>query len=86
MNREHQQQTPQEQRSNAAALAALLLLRECIEEESPSLTVLEMYTQPRPFLKVKDTVHGIVIGFSCEADYRTYVAIVSQPEEVAHHV
>src|SRR5260221_9923208 len=71
---EHVQQQPA---SFLSLLEAMLALRDRIEEESPSLKVLDVCAHPsRPFLTVKDTVHGIVIGFSSEADYITYVGMM----------
>jgi hypothetical protein len=55
---------------------AIQALEERIEAEAPYLKVLAVHVFPYPFLKVKDTVHGIVVGFSSEADYVTYCQIV----------
>lgn len=82
-----QQEQQQQPASFLSSLEALLALRDRIEKETPSLTVLDVCAFPsRPFLKVKDTAHDIVIGFSSEADYRTYLAIVPHGRtEVSHH-
>ena len=73
-----------EQQHSPASLAALVALCECIEAEAPHLRILGLYEYPRPFVKVKDTVHGIVVGFSSEADYITYCQIVSRAEGTRH--
>ena len=71
---EHIQQQPA---SFLSLLEAMLALRDRIEEESPSLKVLDVCAHPSSsFLTVKDTVHDIVVGFSSEADYITYVGIM----------
>ena len=71
---EHVQQQPA---SFLSLLEAMLALRDRIEAESPSLKVLDVCAHPSsPFLTVKDTVHDIVVGFSSEADYLTYVGIM----------
>ena len=70
----HVQQQPA---SFLSLLEAMLALRDRIEAESPSLKVLDVCAHPSsPFLTVKDTVHDIVVGFSSEADYTTYVGIM----------
>jgi hypothetical protein len=38
---------------------------------------MSLLEQPHLYVKVKDTVHGIVVGFSSEEDYVTYCRIVS---------
>ena len=71
---EHVRQQPA---SFLSLLEAMLALRDRIEAESPSLKVLDVCAHPSsPFLTVKDTVHDIVVGFSSEADYLTYVGIM----------
>ena len=74
-----------EQWHSPASLAALVALCECIEAEAPHLRILGLYEYPRPFVKVKDTVHGIVVGFSSEADYSTYCQITARTGG-NHHV
>lgn len=59
-------------------------LAERIEEETPHLRVLDVYECLHPFVRVKDTINGIIVGFSSEADYTTYVAITRRTE-VHHH-
>ena len=67
----------QQPASFLSLLEAMLALRDRIEAESPSLKVLDVCAYPcSPFLTVKDTVHDIVVGFSSEADYLTYVGIM----------
>jgi hypothetical protein len=46
--------------------------------------VLDVCVYPHPYVKIKDTVNGIIVGFSSEADYTTYVAITRRTE-VHHH-
>ena len=70
--------------SMSSSLAAILALAARIERETPHLHVLDVYAAPTPFVEVKDTVHGIVVGFSSEADYSTYCQIVSRSEESRH--
>ena len=63
----------------------MLALRDRIEAESPSLKVLDVCAHPSsPFLTVKDTVHDIVVGFSSEADYITYVRMISRSGGKSH--
>jgi hypothetical protein len=61
-----------------ASLVSLVALCERIEAEAPHLTILAVYEFPKPFIKVRDTEHGIVVGFSSEAEYVTYCQIVSR--------
>ena len=65
-----------EQQHSPASLFPLVALCERIEAEAPHLQLLALYEFPHPFVKVRDTVHGIVVGFSSEADYVTYCQIV----------
>ena len=51
-------------------------LRQRIEAESPHLHVLDVYEQPHPFVRVKDTVHRIIVGFSSEEGYDLYCQII----------
>jgi hypothetical protein len=67
-----------EQQHSPASLFPLVALCERIAAEAPNLKVLGLYEFPRPFVKVKDTEHGIVVGFSSEADYLTYCQIVNR--------
>jgi|SRR5215470_17232319 len=79
---EHVQQRPA---SFLSLLEAMLTLRDRIAEESPSLKVLDVCAHPSsPFLTVKDTVHDIVVGFSSEADYLTYVGMMHRVEVNRH--
>ena len=68
---EHCQHSP-------AALVPLLALCERIEAEAPHLHIKGLYEYPRPFVKVKDTVHGIVVGFSSEDELVTYLRITTR--------
>jgi hypothetical protein len=73
-----------EAQPSSSSLSAMQALAERIEEETPQLRVLDVYECPHPFVRVKDTSNGIIVGFSSEADYTTYVAI-THPTEVNHH-
>ena len=57
---------------------AIQALEERIEAEAPWLHVLAVHLFPAPFVKVRDSEHGIVVGFSCEADYLTYCQITAR--------
>lgn len=61
-----------------ASLAALVALYERIAAEAPHLQVMGLYEFPRPFLRVKDTVHGIVVGFSSEDELVTYLHMTTR--------
>ena len=67
-----------------SALSVMQALRKRIEEETPHLRVLDVCEYLRPFVKVKDTVNGIVVGFSSEADYITYIAIMRRTGGSSH--
>ena len=73
-----------EAQPSSTSLSAMQVLRERIERDAPWLQVLDLVESPSPFVKVKDTVNGIIVGFSSEADYTTYVAITRRTE-VHHH-
>ena len=77
-------QMSEHQHTAAASLASLEALCERIEAEAPHLRILDVFESPHPFFRVKDTVHGIVVGFSSEDDYVTYMQIVSRTG-VNHH-
>ena len=72
-----------EAQPSSTSLSAMQVLRERIERDAPWLQVLDLVESPSPFVKVKDTVNGIIVGFSSEADYTTYVAITRRTE--VHH-
>ena len=59
-----------------SSLSVMQALRERIEEETPHLQVLDLVESPYPFVRVKDTMNGIIVGFSSEADYITYVGMM----------
>jgi hypothetical protein len=61
-----------------ASLFPLVALCERIEAEAPHLRLMGLYEFPKPFVKVKDTQHGIVVGFSSETEYLTYLQVVSR--------
>jgi hypothetical protein len=73
-----------EAQPSSSSLSAMQALAERIEEETPHLRVLDVCECPHPFVSVKDTVNGIIVGFSSEADYTTYVGMMSR-SEVYHH-
>ena len=73
-----------EAQPSSTSLSAMQVLHERIERDAPWLQVLDLVESPSPFVKVKDTVNGIIVGFSSEADYTTYVAITRRTE-VHHH-
>ena len=75
--KEKPEQVQQQPASFRSLLEAMLALRDRIAEESPSLKVLDVCAHPSSLiLTVKDTVHDIVVGFSSEADYLTYVGMM----------
>jgi len=68
----------EQQHPASASLPAIQALRQRIEREAPHLHVLDVYEQPHPFVRVKDTLNGIVVGFSSEAEYTLYCQIVAR--------
>ena len=68
----------------SSALSAILALAARLERESTRFEVRDVFAHPLPFVEVKDTVHGIVVGFSCEADYTTYCQITARTEGGRH--
>ena len=66
-----------DQHHSPASLFPLVALCERIEAEAPHLRVTGLYEFPMPFIKVKDTEHGIV-GFSSEDEFVTYLQIMSR--------
>jgi hypothetical protein len=66
------------QHSPSSPLSALQVFALRIETENPHLKVLEIHEFPKPFIRVRDTLNGIVVGFSSEADYVTYCQIISR--------
>jgi hypothetical protein len=73
-----------EAQPSSPSLSAMQALAERIAAETPHLRVLDVYECLRPFVRVKDTINGIIVGFSCEADYTTYVGMMRRVE-VHHH-
>jgi hypothetical protein len=58
------------------SLTAILALAARLERD-PRFQVRDIYAHAlTPFVEVKDTIHGIVVGFSTEADYVTYLQLV----------
>jgi len=70
--------------ASPSSLSVMQALAERIEEETPHLRVLDVCEYLRPFVKVKDTVSGIVVGFSSEADYLTYIAMMRRTGGNSH--
>ncbi len=68
---------------SSSSLSAMQVFALRIEVQTPHLRVLKVLESPRPFLLVRDTLHGIVVAFSSEADYLTYRHTVRQEGE--HH-
>ena len=73
-----------EAQPSSSSLSAMQALAERIAAETPHLRVLDVCECPHPFVKVKDTINGIIVGFSSEADYTTYVVMMRRVE-VNHH-
>ena len=73
-----------EAQPSSSSLSAMQLLARRIEEETPHLRVLDVCEYPHPYVRVKDTVNGIIVGFSSEADYTTYVGMMSQSGGKSH--
>ena len=70
--------------ASSSSLSAMQALAERIAAETPHLRVLDVCAYSHPYVKITETVNGIIVGFSCEADYTTYVAITRRTE-VHHH-
>lgn len=70
--------------TSSASSPSLQALRERIERDTPWLQVLDLVESPYPFVKVKDSVNGIIVGFSSEADYTTYVGMMSRSGGKSH--
>lgn len=68
----------------SSALSAILALAARMERESTRFEVRDVFAYPHPFVEVKDTQHGIVVGFSSEADYLTYCQITARTEGGRH--
>ena len=67
-----------EAQPSSSSLSVMQALRKRIEEETPHLHVLDVVEHPYPFVRVKDTINGIIVGFSSEADYTTYVRMMAR--------
>lgn len=62
--------------SSTSSLSAILALAARLERD-PRFVVRDVYANAlKPFVEVKDSVHGIVVGFSSEADYVAYLQTV----------
>lgn len=59
---------------------AMQALSERIARETPELYVMNVCVSPRPYLRVKDSVNGIIVGFSCEEEYLLYVQAILRKE------
>ena len=65
----------------SASLPAIWALEARIRREaSHRFHVLDVMKYPHPSLKVTDTVYGIVVAFSSEADYVTYCRVTTEKE------
>ena len=69
--------------TSSPSLSAILALAARLERD-PRFVVRDVFAHPFPFVEVKDAVHGIVVGFSSEADYRTYCQITARTEGGRH--
>ncbi len=67
--------------SISSSLSAMQVFALRIAQGAPHLHVLAVFESPRPFLLVRDTLHGIAVAFSSEADYLTYRHTVRQEGE-----
>jgi hypothetical protein len=66
------------------SLSAILALAARLERDT--LEVRDVYAHAlRPFVEVKDTIHGVVVGFSSEADYVTYLRLVHRQRGDCRH-
>jgi hypothetical protein len=69
----------------SASLSAILALAARIERD-PRFVVRDIYAHTlRPFVEVKDTIHGVIVGFSSEDDYVMYLQIVHTQRGGRHH-
>lgn len=62
---------------SSPSLGTVLALAQRIEG-NPRFQVRDVFAHPFPFVEVKDTVCGIIVGFSSEADYVTYCQITAR--------
>ena len=67
-----------------SSMSAMQAFARRIDVSTPHLHVLAVFESPHPSLLVRDTLHGIVVAFSSEADYLTYRRTVRQ--EGGRHV
>ena len=74
----------EQQHSISSSLSAIQAFALRIEVQTPHLKVLKVYESPSPYLLVRDTLHGIVVAFSSEADYLTYCQITARTEGDHH--
>lgn len=73
-----------EAQPSSTSLSAMQALAGRIVAQTPHLRVLDVCAYPHPYVKVKDTVNGIIVGFSSEADYTTYVGMMSRSRGNSH--
>ena len=71
----------EQQHPPSPSVPAIQALEERIRRETPHLKVLQVFESPRALVEVKDTLHGIIVGFSSEADYLTYCQIVDDRKD-----
>ena len=67
----HEASTP------SSTLLAILALASRIER-NPRFQIRDVFAHPYPFVEVKDTAHGIVVGFSSEDELVTYLRITTR--------
>ena len=61
---------------SASSLDAILALTARIERD-PRFLVRDVYAySPKPFVEVKDTINGLVVTFTSEAEYTLYLDVV----------
>ena len=68
------------EQQHTSSLSAILALAARLERDE-RFVVRDVYAYAlRPFVEVKDTVHGVIVGFSSEADYVAYLTLVHRPQ------
>ena len=61
---------------SAASLDAILALAARIERD-PRFQLRDVYAHSlKPFVEVKDILNGLVVTFSCEAEYVLYLDVI----------
>ena len=69
---------------SVSSLCAILALAYRIAHEAPHLQVRDVFAFPVLFVRVKDTINGIIVAFSSEDDYTTYVGMMRRAEVNRH--